>query len=95
MFDRHNTEGHFDNIRLEDGAKRYALKYALKPHQKKVPRSFQDVGRFWGNSRDVGRIADGIEFECTELEAREWLKTHVGFDADNWVELPKYIWKRR
>lgn len=43
----------WENIQKQDGAKRYALKYALKPEQKQVPRKYRDVGRFWGCSRGV------------------------------------------
>ena len=35
-------------IEEEDGALRYAACHAAKPHQKKVPKDYSDVGRFWG-----------------------------------------------
>lgn len=40
-------------VRKPDGAARYAVKHALKMRQKQVPKAYQDVGRFWGCSRDV------------------------------------------
>lgn len=42
-----------ERIRKPDGAARYCLKYAYKTKQKCVPAAFQNVGRFWGCSRDV------------------------------------------
>ena len=42
-----------ERIRKPDGAARYCLKYAYKTEQKWVPRDFQNIGRFWGCSRDV------------------------------------------
>ena len=42
-----------ETIRKRDGASRYALKYAYKCRQKSVPLAYQNVGRFWGCSRDV------------------------------------------
>jgi len=42
-----------ERIRKQDGARRYAVKYASKMRQKAVPEGFRDVGRFWGHSRDV------------------------------------------
>jgi hypothetical protein len=40
-------------IEHPDGAARYVSKEAYKTFQKVVPKGFQDVGRFWGCSRDV------------------------------------------
>jgi hypothetical protein len=52
--ERHYCAGtNWENFRLPDGAVRYALKEAAKMYQKKVPKAFQKVGRFWGCSRDV------------------------------------------
>jgi hypothetical protein len=42
-----------ERIRKVDGAARYAVKYALKMRQKRVPKEYQNVGRFWGCTRDV------------------------------------------
>jgi hypothetical protein len=42
-----------ERVRKKDGAARYAVKYALKMHQKRVPQGYHNVGRFWGYSRDV------------------------------------------
>jgi len=42
-----------ETIRTTDGAKRYAVKYALKMRQKTLPPGFTWPGRFYGYSRDV------------------------------------------
>jgi hypothetical protein len=42
-----------ERIRKKDGAARYAVKYAMKMRQKRVPKAYRNVGRFWGCSRDV------------------------------------------
>jgi hypothetical protein len=52
--ERHLVAGtRVERIRKPDGAARYALKYAYKTEQKHVPEPYQNVGRFWGCSRDV------------------------------------------
>lgn len=51
---RHYRAGtRVERIRKADGAKRYAVKYAMKMKQKTVPKNYQNVGRFWGNSKGV------------------------------------------
>lgn len=42
-----------ERVRSKDGARHYAVKYASKMKQKIVPVGFENVGRFWGCSRDV------------------------------------------
>jgi hypothetical protein len=52
--ERHHWAGtRLENVRKEDGAARYAVKYALKMKQKEVPALYTKVGRFWGHSKDV------------------------------------------
>lgn len=52
----HQRTKQWENLRSVDGAARYALSYATKPHQKTVPEMYQDVGRFWGHSKRTGRL---------------------------------------
>lgn len=64
-----------EKIREHNGARYYALKYAMKPYQKIVPLHYQNVGRFWGNSKGVvpepiGRL-DAGERELREI-VKEW-----------------------
>ena len=44
---------------------RYAVKYAMKMKQKRVPKIYRDVGRFWGHSKKV------------KPEARAWHDGHM------------------
>lgn len=51
---RHWRAGtNLEAIRSEDGARRYAVKYAMKMKQKLVPKEYRNVGRFWGHSKAV------------------------------------------
>lgn len=57
----------------KDGGKRYAAKYATKAYQKRVPEAYQNVGRFWGYSREgVKPDPEGI-YLCDETMLREAL----------------------
>lgn len=87
----HNHPNQWELIRKEDGAKRYALKYALKTEQKKVPVAFRDVGRFWGCSRSVkDTIPAPMEKEITSAELISYLRD-VGHKSWRWEWLPKHI----
>lgn len=89
----HRHKDTWQEVREQDGAKRYALKYALKTYQKTVPEQYQDVGRFWGNSRDV-KPTGGIEIDITEDELREWIERHNPDVNERLpVILPKYIFR--
>lgn len=81
----------WEAIRSERGATRYVAKYALKTKQKNIPTDFQDVGRFFGWSRDVAAdIQPVAELSVTEDDLRELLEMNghmvAGFDV-----LPKYV----
>jgi hypothetical protein len=76
-------------LRSQDGAARYATKYAAKEYQKIVPEEYQNVGRFWGCSKDVV-LKDGVEMQVTEDELREYLKSTEHTTSD-WDVLPKYL----
>lgn len=75
-------------IRSDGGARRYVTKYAAKSYQKDVPAKFQDVGRFWGCSRDVRPM--GATIDVTDEEVRQFLKEREHQVAD-WDVLPKYL----
>lgn len=51
-------------IRKPDGARHYAVKYAHKTYQKKVPKRYRNVGRFWGHSKAVKPVVQSIH-RCT------------------------------
>lgn len=82
----------WEAIKKPDGAKRYCALYATKPHQKKVPVWFQDIGRFWGASRDV-REAQGTSriIQLNEDELREIL-LRAGHPAGEWDIIPRHLW---
>lgn len=76
-----------ERVRLRDGAARYAVKEMSKMHQKNVPADFQDVGRFYGYSRDVPPEPI-CELSCTEDDVRGTL--------EGWRYAPKpdrMVWK--
>lgn len=91
VYEVHSHPTNWQDIRLPDGAKRYALKYALKQEQKEVPPDFQNVGRFWGCSYDVIPVPEVIGIDVTDEELRAILKDNPVAD---WDILPRYIWKR-
>ena len=62
-------------VREKDGGKRYAAKYATKTYQKKVPEAYQNVGRFWGYSREGVKPDAEAVYECSEEQLREALKS--------------------
>jgi len=43
----------WENVRETDGLAHYVTKYCSKTYQKQVPDGFRQVGRFWGNSRNL------------------------------------------
>lgn len=79
----------FQVLKLKDGAKRYATKYAAKEKQKTVPERYKNVGRFWGASRDVK--PEGLEFDVSEEEIEQWLVEH-NHPATAYDLVPRYIW---
>lgn len=76
-------------MRSEDGARKYATKYAAKEYQKTPPSGFEGVGRFWGCSKEV-TLGEGVYREMDEERLREylWRKDHATKD---WEILPKYL----
>lgn len=64
-----------EKLRSADGARHYVVKYASKPEQKVVPEQFENVGRFWGCSRDIPPAPLGTlrKPEITEQQVRELL----------------------
>ena len=85
----HLHQRQWQTIRNSDGAARYVAKYAYKTRQKIVPEGFQDVGRFWGNSRDVVP-REKMTVDVTETEVRLLLRT-MGHPAADYKIVPKYL----
>ena len=76
-------------IRSANGARNYVTKYAAKQYQKEVPLKFQDVGRFWGISKDA-RPEHEQEIDVTDDEVRSFLAER-GHTAADWEVLPKIL----
>lgn len=79
----------WEKIRAKDGAIRYVVSYAAKPHQKKVPKEYQGVGRFWATSKNV-KLPEGLTMGATEAQIREILP-YIRPDMEGWEVLPKII----
>lgn len=77
-------------IRSEEGGRRYVTKYAAKSIQKAVPKEYQNVGRFWGASKDCEPIVQAT-IDVTDEDVRNYLKEHDHPAAD-WDIVPKYIY---
>lgn len=94
VFYVHNRPEAWSEIRLQDGAKRYLLKYALKPYQKFVPTNYQDVGRFWGCNANVLRgITKPTYIRTGEDDLREYL-VNIGNPCGKFNRLPLVIFSR-
>lgn len=81
----------WEDIRQAEGARRYVAKYALKTYQKRVPKEYQNVGRFWGASRDVkASIPEPVAVEMDEANLRQLLAS-LDHRCANWEILPELI----
>lgn len=89
MLKVHSHKACIQAIRVEDGARRYALKYCLKPYQKKVPSYISLTGRFWGASQDIKPVPEVSDVDITEDELRE--KMGAGHRLAGKDILPKFI----
>jgi hypothetical protein len=59
-----------ERLRTPEGGRHYAVKYAIKMRQKLVPAAFENVGRFYGYSRDVTpKPIAGIALGWAKLKA--------------------------
>lgn len=79
----------WEDFRSEDAALRYIIQYATKPHQKIVPKEYQNVGRFWGMSRVAGR-EQPQELWGNESDVKE-LCAELGRDFDRWELMPRIV----
>lgn len=83
VFFRHNQIGHCSPIRKQDGAKRYVMLYALKPHQKRVPEGYYNVGRFWGCNKKVLEAIPKPEYiRMDETQLRQFLSGSGQYATD-------------
>jgi hypothetical protein len=90
----HCQDGAISEIRKQDGAVRYALKYSLKMDCKTVPARFNGVGRFWGFNAKVREYIPKPDFvKINEEQLREVLKSQ-GNPVANFDNLPGIIFNR-
>lgn len=60
------------------GKGNYAMKYAQKMEQKEVPEGFENVGRFWGCSRNMIPVPIREDyFELAELAGNGWSEDSI------------------
>lgn len=79
-FDKHLRVGSGTEILMfPNAAARYAAKHFAKPEQKEVPKGFEDVGRFWGCSRDVSQVQPLAVYETDSANLDDLLSQH------NWI----------
>lgn len=76
-----------EKIRKPRGGAFYAVKYAMKMHQKIVPEGYRNCGRFWGHSRGVKPQSQGF-LRCTEDDIRGVL---MGWEFEPPEDRP--VWK--
>jgi hypothetical protein len=90
-FEFHCRAKQWEAVREQNGAKRYALQYALKPHQKTVPKAFSDVGRFWGTSKGVkATVTEKARYELKTGELRAMLRI-AGHSTARMPFIPKNV----
>lgn len=87
----HCRSKQWETVREQEGAKRYALMYAFKPHQKEVPPDYQNVGVFWRASRGVTKsVRVRAEYDLGNDELRAILAIS-GHSAAKMPFLPKNL----
>jgi hypothetical protein len=91
VYEQHIRPKVWESFRSEDGAIRYAAKYALKTYQKEVPKAYRNVGRFWGASRFTElKQPDYVVVGIKEQDVRDLAARFLGreFDMDY---LPRFL----
>lgn len=82
---------HWEILRSKDGGARYAMKYAMKKEQKKVPSQFVDIGRFWATPQHLSLPKLVKTWTYTDEEGALRMCEMMGRDFSNWAYLPKII----
>lgn len=72
-----------------DGAIRYASQHAAKPHQKRVPVEYHNLGRFWGKYGPLQVIGEEPQAATTEDVFREFGPAAMSSRG----KVKKHIWK--
>lgn len=91
IFKVHAHPDQWQAVRKNNGLVRYVAKYATKCRQKTVPKEYQNVGRFWGASREVkDSMPEPVDVQVSEWALREHLDNLEHRCAD-WEVLPLII----
>lgn len=93
IFRVHRFRKQWQNRKERDGIVRYMSSYLAKPYQKKIPKDYQDVGRWWSTSKGVADIEPVETYDIDESATRDYLLA-VDSPIVTWDFLPKYIWQR-
>jgi hypothetical protein len=78
-------------LRSADGGARYAMKYAMKKEQKKVPQNFQNMGRFWGTPHHLSLPKLVKTWTYTDEDGVIAMCEKMGRDFSGWQWFPKII----
>lgn len=87
----HKHKDTWEELREEDGAMRYMSKYCLKTDQKRVPEEFQNVGRFFGMSKDVVKHTRKPVTMVVDTEGLQLLLEVEKHPTSEWGVAPKYL----
>jgi hypothetical protein len=77
-------------IKSKEGLYHYLYSYVTKSKQKVAPGGFEDVGRFWGSSRDLlvyegfDRIDHFYKLVWSIKLIRNWYKAHLRMFGIKW-----------
>ena len=86
-------ETFWELAKSKNGMRNYAAKYASKMYQKEVPKSYNEVGKFWGKSKGVD-LNPLITYDACEDDVRNWLE-NSDHKTQDWDVLPKLLFNVR
>jgi len=87
----HKHKDTWQDLKEADGAMRYMTKYCLKTEQKIVPEEFQNVGRFFGMSRDVVKSCRKPVTMLIDTEGLRLMLEVEKHSTSAWGVAPKYL----
>lgn len=91
VYNVHKHRESWSAIREVDGATKYMSKYCLKTDQKEVPEEFDNVGRFFGMSRDVVTSARQPVTMVLDTDGLQLLLEVEGHKTSKWGVAPRYL----
>jgi len=81
----------WEGLRSKDGAMRYAVKYATKAEQKKIPVEYANMGRFWATTHK-NSLKNLVKFWIyTDEDGVIDMCQRMGREFSSWEYLPKII----